>query len=506
MDQGSKSLKIFGGPGTGKTRAVIGYMKEASEAGHTVTYVTFSRAMAQDARERAHVSRKIRDPVTAGTVHSVLSQVMGLTKSNYLKPKHIASFFESRGIEFFPSEAPSDVEALAAPGLTLGARILSEFDGHRHAYRSLSPVEDYEGDLEHLYDAYQSMKRGRMDYTDILEAARDDGASPGSEVFLVDEYQDMTPLMRDATQAAERDASRVIIAGDDDQAIYGFMGASPSLMLDHPGEEQILRTSYRCKEKVLASALAALRVIPEGERKEKRLWGKPGGYVEGQFGFSGALHEALRHGGSLYILLRINRWAKQVAGMLLGMGVAFGSVNRKKWNLLSPWTEKMQGINNALAAFRDVTEPEILDARRLVKAIPASLLIRGAKTAFDRRAKAWEKGGIEAARPSLYEVFETRPTPGELLTQLNPKEFTERAKNAIQRRGIRPISQIRVFVDTKHAAKGREADTVISVQAIPRMIQRRVRMGDVRAEYEEARLEYVARSRARDRLYLVQSL
>lgn len=495
------TTKVYGGPGTGKTWTLIERIKTAVEQGRRVTYVTFSRAMAKEARERADLPKRVGDFAVAGTVHSIMSQLLELDKGSFLPREDVAEFFESKGIEFHVSEYPDLEQALTAPGQSLGARLLSEFDAHRHSYRKINPPEGYLGDIDGLYLDYQNTKGARLDYTDILLEAKERGVSPYTHLFIVDEYQDFTPLMRDVTKAAEKDAEEVIIAGDDDQSIYGFMGTAPSLMLEHTGEEEVLSKSHRCKQGILSSAHASLMGIPAEERKEKHLWGEAGGHVHTGLSLDAALQNALTKDGTLYILTRTNRMAMTVATSLIKKGIVFGAINPKHWNMLTPWNRRMTAVNNALATMTEGNEPYVEESKRLIEALPADLMIHGAKTKFLGKVKQFENSATVDV-PSIYSLFWHRPKPQKLLWSLNPRLVTKRMINAVIYRGLKRLEDFKVFVDTKHAAKGKEADRVISIQKIPKFVKRRMEI-DASSRYEEARLEYVARSRARDELFIV---
>ena len=54
-------------------------------------------------------------------------------------------------------------------------------------------------------------------------------------VFL-DEAQDLSPLQWDMFFHIEEQCKRSYIAGDDDQTIYGFQGADPSIFINLRGE------------------------------------------------------------------------------------------------------------------------------------------------------------------------------------------------------------------------------------------------------------------------------
>jgi DNA helicase-2/ATP-dependent DNA helicase PcrA len=97
-----------------------------------------------------------------------------------------------------------------------------------------------------VYAAYESLKsRGDgvalLDFDDLLlhtaAAIEDDGAVAEEfrdryRCFVVDEYQDVTPLQQRVLSAWLGDRDDLTVVGDANQTIYSFTGASPRYLLD----------------------------------------------------------------------------------------------------------------------------------------------------------------------------------------------------------------------------------------------------------------------------------
>jgi DNA helicase-2/ATP-dependent DNA helicase PcrA len=97
-----------------------------------------------------------------------------------------------------------------------------------------------------VYAAYESLKsRGddvaMLDFDDLLlhtAAAIEDDAAIAEEFrdryrcFVVDEYQDVTPLQQRVLSAWLGDRDDLTVVGDANQTIYSFTGASPRYLLD----------------------------------------------------------------------------------------------------------------------------------------------------------------------------------------------------------------------------------------------------------------------------------
>jgi DNA helicase-2/ATP-dependent DNA helicase PcrA len=99
---------------------------------------------------------------------------------------------------------------------------------------------------------------------------------------LVDEYQDTNFAQATLLGLLSHEHGNVTVAGDDDQAIYRFRGASAKNLLDfereQPGARVVrLERSYRSGRRILRAAGAV--VEPIEERIGKRLRGHAGGSV-----------------------------------------------------------------------------------------------------------------------------------------------------------------------------------------------------------------------------------
>ena len=93
------------------------------------------------------------------------------------------------------------------------------------------------------YEAYESVKNDaeQLDFDDILLntcAALDDDEQVAREFraryrcFLVDEYQDVTPLQQRLLDAWLGGRDQLTVVGDANQTIYSFAGASPTYLLN----------------------------------------------------------------------------------------------------------------------------------------------------------------------------------------------------------------------------------------------------------------------------------
>ena len=81
----------------------------------------------------------------------------------------------------------------------------------------------------------------------LVDLSENPSYIPQLKVVFLDEAQDLTPLQWKIAHLINEKTDRMFIAGDDDQAIYGFAGSSPDwlLWLAKRWPTQILEQSWR---------------------------------------------------------------------------------------------------------------------------------------------------------------------------------------------------------------------------------------------------------------------
>ncbi len=65
-------------------------------------------------------------------------------------------------------------------------------------------------------------------------------------MVIVDEAQDLTRLQWRMCKKIWENSKRVYVSGDDDQAIFRWMGADVEHLINMDGEVSVLKQSYRC--------------------------------------------------------------------------------------------------------------------------------------------------------------------------------------------------------------------------------------------------------------------
>lgn len=127
-----------------------------------------------------------------------------------------------------------------------------------------------DAEFQYICDVYKKEMNARklVDFDDMVLLCRDlltsrpDTLKMWQERFkyiLIDEFQDICPLQYEVVRLLAKPQDNLFIVGDDDQSIYGFRGASPSIMLnfdkDYPSAERVLlNINYRSKSVIVDTA------------------------------------------------------------------------------------------------------------------------------------------------------------------------------------------------------------------------------------------------------------
>jgi superfamily I DNA/RNA helicase len=125
-----------------------------------------------------------------------------------------------------------------------------------------------------FYKEWKSWKArcALLDFTDLIEVAyRDVSNAPGFPVMgFFDEVQDFTRVEIELCRKWGREMQYIMMAGDDDQGIYDFKGATCDAFLDPPIDDdhkRILQQSFRVPRAV--QALAEKWISKVRRREEK---------------------------------------------------------------------------------------------------------------------------------------------------------------------------------------------------------------------------------------------
>lgn len=234
-------FRVFGPPGTGKTTYLARQIAQAVDAhgADQVLVASFTRAAAVEliARdlpvERSHV----------GTLHALCYRAMGappIAETRLKEFNEAQSIYKlsGDGIDLDEPEQYFDTEA---------DRIFALYQVRR---AQMLDRPQWEPDVQAFAASWDRWKEsaGVVDFTDMIEIALREGFTPEARVGFFDEVQDFTKLELSLVRKWGEAMESIVLAGDDDQCIYGFKGATPDAFLtpDLPAEhKRVLGQSYR---------------------------------------------------------------------------------------------------------------------------------------------------------------------------------------------------------------------------------------------------------------------
>ena len=252
---------VLAGAGTGKTRTITRRIAHLVTAGHVaanqVLAVTFTQRAAGEMRGRLRAlsgdeAGTSVESVQAMTFHAAARRqlayfwprVVGNTQWQLLDTKFsIVAQAANRG--GLPTST-DDVRDLAGEIEWAKASLISPEDYASTVARAGRDIPFDAAKVAAVYTNYESLKaRGTdlmlLDFDDLLlhtAAAIENDAAVAQEFrdryrcFVVDEYQDVTPLQQRVLDAWLGDRDDVTVVGDANQTIYSFTGASPRYLLD----------------------------------------------------------------------------------------------------------------------------------------------------------------------------------------------------------------------------------------------------------------------------------
>lgn len=259
---------MFGPPGTGKTTWLAASVNATAKARGTSRLVvaSFTRASAAEIGGR----KLPLDKSQVGTLHSLAYRAIGrpAVAEESLDEWNRANKGAWALSAGFRTMDESPVEWR---GATDGDRMMARLETYRARMRSRDvwPTEVLRFDKR--WSEWKAAN-GLVDFTDMIERALDTESAPGDPlVGWFDECQDFTPLELRLVRHWGARMERLIMAGDDDQVLYSFKGATPDAFLDPPvpdSQKRVLTQSYRVPRAVHALSQRWVRHLTRREEKE----------------------------------------------------------------------------------------------------------------------------------------------------------------------------------------------------------------------------------------------
>jgi DNA helicase-2/ATP-dependent DNA helicase PcrA len=510
MTDSTEVVRLFGGPGSGKTTALLDRVEELLEDDdievRDVLVVSYTRAAAAEIRERLAerldtTPRALRGNVS--TMHAKAYDLLNLSRGDVVSESDKEEFCEDYGLEFEDEYEGS--RRRSARSTTLGNKVIAtsqwlqrtsrdvgdwydvpfqwneekvrlppEIDDRAQTGNKYTPTWSSDDDRLDIPEAIRAWRtwKGTNDivgFADMLERVQQRSLLPNVDYLVIDEFQDITTLQYQVYEEWRPHLKRVLIAGDDDQVVYAWQGADPDLLLDEDVDEDVvLPNSYRLPSRILNVVNQEVSHI--SKRQEKDLEPRTeGGTVEALKNRSmlDVTREVRRTvegtDESVMVLFRARYQMFQFIDEFIDQGIPFKCLTDQRM-----WTDRLTQYVDAIEAL-DADEPlDGLQARRLADMLADSAFGTGERDEFfDELDEREEAAGVDdivemTIEPEL--VRDHAPfapdsaSAADMLRKVT--SFQERSVRAYFASEYRGIERDRVRVGTIHSAKGREADHV----------------------------------------------
>ncbi|MGW4683559.1 ATP-dependent DNA helicase UvrD2 [Streptomyces sp. NPDC004244] len=526
---------VLAGAGTGKTRAITHRIAYGVRSGQlmpaSVLAVTFTNRAAGEMRGRLRT-------LGAGGVQARTFHSAALRQLQYFWPRAVGGEL--------PRLLERKVQLVAEAGTRCGVRLdrseLRDVTGEIEWAKVTQTVPaDYPAaalkagreaprdmaEIAQLYGAYEQLKRerGMIDFEDVLLLTvgilqdRHDIAEQiraQYQHFVVDEYQDVSPLQQRLLELWLGDRDSLCVVGDASQTIYSFTGATPDHLLDfrirYPQATVVkLVRDYRSTPQVVhlangllsqASGRAAahrLELLSQREPGPDPVYAEYADEPAEAEGVAARIRKLIAGGvpaGEIAVLFRINAQSEVYEQALADAGVPYQLRGAERFFERAEVQKALLALRGAArSAGNDPLLDDVVELGAQVRAVLSATGWTAEPPAGSGAAREqWES---LAALVRLAEDF-ARARAGAGLADL--------AVELEERRAAQHAPTVQgVTLASLHAAKGLEWDAVFLVGLTDGMLPITYAKTDEQIE-EERRLLYVGITRARHHLTLSWAL
>jgi len=504
--------RLFGGPGSGKTTALLDRVETLLEENDDVEFrdvlvVSYTRAAAAEIRERlaerlGESPRALKGNVC--TMHAKAYELLDLSRGDVVGESDKEEFCDEYGIEYEDEYEGS--RRRSARSTTIGNKIIATSQWLQRTRRDVAdwydvpfkwddevvrlppdvdenaqtgnkytptwPSDDDRISVPETIRAWRQYK-GEHDvvgFADMLERVAQGSLLPSVDYLVIDEFQDITTLQYDVYREWRPHMERVLIAGDDDQVVYAWQGADPDLLLEEAvTDDNILPNSYRLPSRILNVVNKEVSHIDKRQEKDLNPR-KEGGRVEGVE--NPTMIDLVRNvrttieeddDGTAMILFRARYQMFQFIDEFIDEGIPFTCLTDQRM-----WTDRLSQYVSAIESL-DADEPVTgLEARRLADMLADSAFGTSERDdLFDELDEMEEAADVEDLEELSVEAETIRdyapfaPDPRAAADMLRKvTSFQERSVEAYFGGQYSGMQTDRVRVGTIHSAKGREADHV----------------------------------------------
>ena len=480
------SRKLFGPPGTGKTTKLLKYVKTFLKLGTPIDkigYFAFTTKAANEAIDRMldyHTAFERKDLKHFRTLHSLAFNQLGMKKAQVMQEEHYEDIGKKLGIEvtvysngeestgFINSDSEyfNLINAARIKNISIEDEYNTDMYSQDMDKRLLQIISD---EVQNYKDAYKL-----IDFTDMIEKFNVSKLCPKFDVSFVDEAQDLSPIQWQMVDIIKKNSKYIILAGDDDQAIYGWAGADvKKFQQKFSKKDIILPQSYRVPLKVQHIADKILDLIPDDRRIKKQWQARK---EVGDVNYIQSLEDVPLDEGNWLVLARYNDKLNRLKPALRERGIYFEFKDRKSYKItlfrtILNYIRWQKGDDLSLSEVKDIfeytnTEEELTEER----------MYNLEEFGYDKNIP-WYDEFTSDYEECLY--IREMLSNGEQLRK-NP----------------------RVKLSTIHSAKGGEADNVLLILDNTKTIRDALEKNSDKQD-EEHRVWYVGVTRTKQNLYIM---
>lgn len=532
---------IIGPPGSGKTWTLMNEIEQQLQKDvgfDEIAFLSFTRSATQEARMRIanrFGTEKSEIPYFR-TIHSMCYRILGIEKGNVVNEEEKYKFCKKHGVDYVRSKDIKiedfdlgSYENLNSENIANGNIIMNFYDVLRNRFlKDIDGISNnkmwklwssvfYENPLRKeilMYvDVYKFLlewkkmkaKNGLYDFGDMLYYVYEQGLDIPVRIMIVDEFQDITRLQYEILKSWMENKDYVVVAGDPEQAIYSFMGASSTFLNKEyisADKKVFLPKSFRMFKNVKNYVESFLGNNVSDMIKREYDAFKSGGVVESlKITDTNRILNLLRKEKRTFLLFRTNYQKKTfIENILKPNGIPFVNMGFG-WNI---WTKKAVGINNALSKLFSGKKLNLDNISYLFLNIPSKpYLQRGLKTDLKKNRLKIKKDSYN--KRDLYGIGVEKSFFDLSFNQvLDLLKINETSRDFLKERRLKDeINWINLYMGTIHSSKGKECDDVIVVKNISRRVLKDIETKKGREN--EARVFYVGMSRCKERLVLVET-
>ena len=482
------SRKIYGPPGTGKTTRLIKYAKTFYKLGtplDKIGYFAFTTKAANEAVNRmldAYKYLQRKDLKHFRTLHSLAFWRLGMKKSEVMQDEHYEDIGRSLGIEVTVYSDGQETTGFVDSdseyfNLINAARIKGISVEEEYNTDMYSPTLDKDL-LKILKDEVKNYKDSfkLRDFTDMIEKFNVSELCPKYDIVFIDEAQDLSPIQWKMVDIIRENSKYVILAGDDDQAIYGWAGADVKKFQNEAAKKDIiLPYSHRVPKQVQNIANKILERIPDSRRIKKSWKARD---EEGRVDYITSIEDTPLYEGDWLILARTNDRLNKIKPLLREMGIYFQFKNRKSYK-----ASLFRSITNYTRWADRKARLSLTEIKDIFDCIPCDNFGVKEERLYDLK----EFGFSHTER--WFDVFTVDPEECLYIREML-RHQEDLSKDA------------RVKLSTIHSAKGGEATNVLLILDNTKTIREATEKSFEKAD-EENRVWYVGVTRTLQNLYVM---